>query len=485
MRDPYEKADRRRQKEAKRQMRAEQKSWRRKRRIAAWHRFRQALADLFFHPFKKKQPSFEALEKQRLKKIRQRYKHDPYAKGDRQRQKEEKRERRAVILASRRRHKKAKHREFRLRLYKFFSNPFAGKQSTPEELERRRVIRHLRKERNAARKKWISSFLKNPYRTVFPKKWSAKEVGYIPHQTKKDRKIAARRRRKEMLGNLRIVFATPDLKKKLLITFLQSSAYYVLSFLLIYIVYQIVTILVARSFSIPVVWYYYELKFPLYTYSNLYTRTALVTIFGSGPVVSLVLSLVFLRLFFYKNLNSQNLRLFYLWSIINGLNMFFGAYIVGFLTRTEFIYTSEWLLMSSVYDVEEIIFTTLSLGILVISGRQITSMFLVSSGSVTLVTPEYRLFFILCQVIFPWMAGGIILFLITTPTYYIPFLLKTITPVLILIPSLFTYNSLRNESIHSSGLIRRNYFRWGVVLVVLALLFFYRVVLNFGLRLNQ
>ena len=233
------------------------------------------------------------------------------------------------------------------------------------------------------------------------------------------------------------------------------------------------------------VWYYYQLKFPLYTYSNLYTRAALVTIFGSGPAVSLVLAIVFMRLFFYKNLYSKSFQLFYLWGIINGLNMFFGAYIVGFLTRTEFIYTSEWLLMSSVFDVEEIIFTTLSLAIMVLAGRQLTSMFLVSSGSVTLVTPEYRLFFIICQLFLPWMAGGVIFFLITTPTYYIPFLLKTITPGLLLIPSLFTYNSLRNENIHSSGLIRRNYFRWGILIVVVALLFFYRVVLNFGLKINQ
>ncbi|MFZ4705991.1 MAG: hypothetical protein ACOYMF_08280 [Bacteroidales bacterium] len=485
MKDPYAKGDRKRQKEEKHQMRAGQKAWRRKHRIASWQRFRKSMADFFANPFVKKQLTLEEQEQQSIRNVRRFYKKDRFAKGDRQRQKEEKKQRNAVIKASRRRHKNVQRQEFRKRLNEFFSNPFSRKQLTPEELSQKRAKERWRLERAKDRRKLLSKVVKNPYRAIFPKKWSAQEVGYVPHQTKKDRKILAKKKRIEMKNNFRFVLATPDLRKKLVFTFLHSLAFYLLSFLLIYVIYQLATIFIARGFHIPVVWYYYRLKFPLYTFSHLYTPSALVTIFGSGPAISLLLALVFLRLFFNNNIYSKNFQLFYLWGIIHGLNMFFGAYIVGFLTRTEFIYTSEWLLMSRIYDVEEIIFTILSLGIMILAGRQLTSMFLVSSGSVTLVIPEYRLFFIICQVLLPWMAGGVIFFVITTPTYYIPFLLKTITPGLLLIPSLFTYNSLRNESIHYSGLIRRNYFRWSIVIVVIALLFFYRVVLNFGLKLNQ
>lgn len=409
---------------------------------------------------------------------------DRFEKGDRQRRKEEKRKWNAQIKAMRRRHRKIVRQESRHRLVEFLAHPFARRQPTPEEIALERVKKRYRNERREDRRKWMSGFLKNPYRAVFPKNWSATEVGYIPHQTKKDRRIAARKRRKITWANFKLILATPDLRKKFRFAYLQSTAYYILSFLLIYIIYQLVTIFVASAFNIPVVWYYYQLKFPLYTYSNLYTRTALVAIFGSGPAVSLVMAITFLRLFFSKGNYAKNFRLFNLWGMISGLNMFFGAYIVGFLTRTEFIYTSEWLLMSSIFDIEEIIFTMLSLAVLILAGIKITSMFLVSSGSVTLITPEYRLFYIISQVILPWITSTVIFFLLTTPTHYIPFLLKTFTPGLMLIPSLFVYNSLRNQNIHDSGLIRRNYFRWGIIVLVIALLFFYRVVLNFGLKLN-
>jgi hypothetical protein len=196
-------------------------------------------------------------------------------------------------------------------------------------------------------------------------------------------------------------------------------------------------------------------------------------------------ALIFLRLFFSENPSFMNFQLFYLWGIINGLNMFFGAYIVGVLTRTEFVYTTEWLLLNNPFDFREVIFVFISLALMLIAGWYMTSMFLISSGSVTLVSPEYRLFLIFFQVIFPWIAGIIIFLLITTPNHYLPFLLKTITPGLILLPSLFTYNSVRNETILNMGMMRRSSFRWGIVITALTLLFLYRIILSFGLKLNS
>jgi hypothetical protein len=482
--DPYEKGDRQRQKAERDRRKVERRKWKRKQRSARWRHIGDRLVNFFSNPFAKKQATFEELEKQRHKRIRKSIKHDPYAKSDRQRQREERRQIRAKVKLAKRKHRRIARQDFFKKINAFLSNPLAKEHLSPHEIEQLHMKRHWRRERRLDRKKKIVKFLKNPIRSMFPPKWSAKEVGYIPHQTKKDRQLSAKRRRKEMWANLKIILSTPDVRKKFAIVFLQSTAYYVLAFLIVYVIYQLVTILVASVFHIPVTWYYYQLKFPLYTYSKLYTRPALVLIFGAGPIISLLLAFLSLKSFFNKQSVSNHFQLFYLWGIINGVNMFFGAYIIGFLTRTEFIYTSEWLLMSSVFDIEEMVFTLVSIGMLLIIGRLLTPLFLVSSGSVTLLTPEYRLFFIYSQVILPWVAGIGIFFLIVSPHYYIPFLLKTLTPGLIVIPSLFMYNTARNENIHTSGLIRRNYFRWSIVIAVVALLFFYRLALNFGIKLN-
>jgi len=484
MKDPYEKGDRLRQKEEKRQRLAKQKLWRRKHRRASWQRLMQSFSLFFTKPFTKKEPTFEELEKRRLKRIKKIYKYDTHARSDRKRQREEKRIIRAKIKSAHRKHRKSTRQEVLQHIFDFLANPLAKQDLTPYEREQLRQKKHWRRERRSARRKKLIKFIKNPLQTLFPPKWSAREVGYIPHQTKRDRKIAASKRHKELWKNFRIILSTPNLRMKFVIVFLQSTAYYVLAFLLVYVIYQLVTILTASAFHIPIDWYYYQLKFPLYTYSKLYTRPALVLIFGTGPIVSLMFAFISLKLFFSKRSASNHFQLFSLWGIVCGINMFFGAYIIGFLTRTEFIYTSEWLMMSTVFDIEEMLFTLVSIGMLLIIGRLLTPLFLVSSGSITLLTPEYRLFFIYSQVILPWITGIGVFFLIVTPHYYIPFLLKTLTPGLIVIPSLFMYNTARNENIHTSGLIRRNYFKWSIVIAVIALLFFYRVVLSFGLKLN-
>ena len=406
------------------------------------------------------------------------------ARDYRRRQKREKRAMLAEMKVLRRKYKMAKRVELKNRFSSFFTNLFAGKPLTPEQLDVRRIEQQWRRDKNEARRKWFFLFFKNPYRTLFPKKEISKDFLYIIKQSKIDRKTTARMGRKEIQENFRKLLATPDLRKKILNIFFLSTAYYILSFLLIYVIYQVVTIIVAINFEIPVEWYYNQVKFPLSTGSPLYTRPALISIFGSGPLASLVMTLLFLKLFFSKSPSSKNFQLFYLWGFITGMNMFFGAYIVGILTRTDFVYTTEWLMMNDPYDFRELILTTISLIMMLVTGWLIAPMFLVSSGSMTLVSSENRLFLIFSQVILPWIIGIILFFLITTPKYYLPFLLKTVTPGLLLLPSLFTYNSVRNNTILEMGLIRRAYFRWGIVIVTVILLFIYRILLNFGLKLD-
>jgi hypothetical protein len=246
------------------------------------------------------------------------------------------------------------------------------------------------------------------------------------------------------------------------------------------VIYQVTTILVATSYDIPVTWYYYGLYFPLYTWSHLYNRTSLITIFGSGPIVALVVAYIFYRLFFRQKAVNSSFQMLYLWGIICGLNMFFGAYIVGFSTRTEFIYTTEWLFMNEIFDIREILLTIVCVGMMIYIGRLLAPMFLISSGSVTLTASKYRFFVLICYVLFPWLTSVLILFLVTTPLYYVPFLLKTITPILLIGPALFTFNSSRTEDILSSSLIKRKNFQWGIVVFVIIVMIIYRVVLNFG-----
>ncbi len=359
------------------------------------------------------------------------FRRDPLAKTDRRKIRAEKKHTRARAKAWQRRRRKEAWRHFKRRFNAFMSNPFAKRKLSSDEREIQRFKMYARRDRKLELQKWWTKFRENPWRVLIQRKKRRNPEGgylYVYHMTRKERKELARLKRKQILHNFQNILHSPDLKQKFGFGYLHSTAYFILAFMLIYIIYQAVTIMVASSYHIPVVWYYYQLKFPLSNYSPLYTRQALVVIFASGPILSLMLAFVFLRLYFSKNSTVRRFQLFYLWGFICGANMFFGAYISGFFTRTEFIYTSEWLFMSNVFDIEEIIFTSISFVMMFIIGRIVTPLFLISSGSVTLIKPEVRVFFIISQVVLPWLTGVVILFLITLPTYYVPLILKTTYP---------------------------------------------------------
>ena len=454
-RDPLEIMDRRRTQAEKKHIRARERTWRQRRRTEAWIHFQKRLKEFIVNPFAKR----EVAEKKHF---------------------------RASEKAWRRRRRAEAWRRFQKGFNKFLADPFAKRELSSEDRDRKRFKMYARRDRKMDRQKWLAKFRKNPWTTIFPRRQKAPGGGYYDAYglTKAERKEMASQKRKQFLANFKILISTPDLRRKFGFAYLHSTAYFILAFMLIYIIYQGITIAVASSYNIPIIWYYYQLKFPLYTFSPLYTRQALVVIFAMGPLLSLMLAFVFLKLYFTENPIAKRFKLFYLWMFICGCNMFFGAYIAGVFTRTEFIYTSAWLFMSRGFDTVEMIFTAISIIVLLIIGRIVTPLFLLSSGSVTLIKREFRLIFILSQVILPWLTGILILFLITLPNYYIPLILKTITPGLIMIPTLFMYNSIQYDNIHQSGVIQRNYFKWSIVIAVVVLLFFYRLILSFGLKVS-
>lgn len=415
------------------------------------------------------------------------FKLDHFITADRRRTRAEQKHIRDRKKARRRRERHEARRRFQRRFKEFIAHPFAKRKLSAAEKERHRFKKHAAYERKIERQKWWAKFRSNPWKTLFPpRKHRSKGGGYYLtyRLSKKERRIIARQKRKQFYDNLRKIFATADLRQKFGFAYLHSTAYLVLAFILIYVIYQAITILVASSYDIPIVWYYYQLQFPLYTYSPLYTRIALVVIFAAGPIMSLMIAFFFLRSYFNEHHFFRRFKLFYLWGFVCGINMFFGAYIAGFFTRTEFIYTSEWLFMSHVFAIEEIVFTVISFSMLIIVGRIVTPLFMLSSGSVTLIKPEFRLHFIISVVILPWITAVGILFLITLPNYYIPLIIKTITPGLIVIPTLFLFSAHRYENIHKSGEIRHSYFKWSVIIIVVAVLFFYRFILSYGLRVS-
>jgi hypothetical protein len=272
-----------------------------------------------------------------------------------------------------------------------------------------------------------------------------------------------------------------DLRVNYLATALSSSVFFILTFLMVYIMNQYITIYTARIFDIPTVLYSYRIYWPLYTYSTLYTRSALILIFGLGPFVSLVLAIVFFRIFIIVKHRSYYLNTFLFWLVIHLFNSFFGAYIVGVVTRTGFIYTSEWLFLSNVFDVEEIIFMIISFVILIILGYYGTKHILTIAANQEILESRYRVFYIINKALVPVIIGTTVLFFMNFPNNPAELILYYSTVILVIIPMFTNYNSMQNSDIRPIRNDNRPHFGWMYLAITIIAVVLFRIIFEEGI----
>ena len=251
----------------------------------------------------------------------------------------------------------------------------------------------------------------------------------------------------EFRENTEVVFSSKILKNNLSIMLLNSTLAFFLSFIVLYTFNNLATILAASFFDIPAELFQAKIYWPLSTYSSLYHRGALSLIFGSGPLVMLIAALLIFFLIIRRSRKSLFIKLFSLWSFIHAINYFLGAYIIGVITRTGFVYATEWIFMNSGITVLEIVFVSAFIIILILQGRIIQQKFLSISPFPDIVLKQFRLWYILYTVIFPWIIGGLLIIAYGIPNLKIEYILSPIFIGIMVLPVLLGYKSPKLDDI--------------------------------------
>jgi len=190
------------------------------------------------------------------------------------------------------------------------------------------------------------------------------------------------------------------------------------------------------------------------------------------------------RLFFMAVKKTVHMKTFLLWAAIHSFNLFFGAYIVGVTTRTGFIYSSEWLFLSDVLDVEEIIFLIVSMVVLVITGYFSTKYFIQSANHSIIVEKKIRRVYMFMKVGLPWIIGSAILFGINAGKAPTELLILYLTPILIIIPVFTNFNSLQNQFIKAIRPVPKFGIAWGYILALVILVSGIVVLLKDGISFS-
>lgn len=382
---------------------------------------------------------------------------------ERSRDRAERREMRKKYKPMRDHIRKERWKKFRHDLVAFFKNPIPGRKLNKNQ---RFILQEIKKERRQKRKEYLLGL---------PGRMTNSVANFWRKRIKGVR--AVMQAAGMFIGEFREATSVRDVRRTLFVTLVNSTVFYILAYLVLYYISQYITIFTASFYDIPAVLYSYRIYWPLYTYSTLYTRAALIVIFGTGPIACLVIGVVFYRLYLFLRSKLNYLKVFLIWIIYHSLNLFFGAYIVGVITRTGFIYTSEWLFLSNVFDVEEIVLLIVSVVVLVISGYYGTRQVMMASVSNKVLEPRRRVFYIIFQLLIPWLIGNGALILMNTPNNPDELLLSYVTSILLIVPALSNFNTPTLQNIRIAKMPGKVSVRWiYVVVAILAM-----VLIRFGL----
>jgi hypothetical protein len=318
------------------------------------------------------------------------------------------------------------------------------------------------------------------------KRKELENIKLIKSETKKRKKKSRVPHTSERLENLKekyklfaivLEIIQKNVLKKNYHYIFNSTLIFIISYIIVYFIYQLTVILSASLFNIDSILYYFTLDFD--DFSPLWSRLNVIFITFSGPFISLVIGLfLFNYLFKLKRFKSLQ-KLFILWISLHAFNHFAGALILGIVTTDGFGYVVEWLYLGIVF---KFILIFIAFFILIIIGYQSTSKFLSTSNSLDRVRVGVRNTFLFNQAFLPWILGSLILIIIRIPNNFnYPYeTLMFFSLAFIVIPVFFN-DIAKPHKIYKK--IRRKYsLNIGYIILFLLLLTAFRIGLDNGLH---
>jgi hypothetical protein len=192
---------------------------------------------------------------------------------------------------------------------------------------------------------------------------------------------------------------------------LNSLGFFLLSYLFVYFLHQIVTCVTATFFHIPSLFRYNNLLF--YADSSSWTFTSVKTIFLSGPIVALFVGIFFLIIAHRFHTYDGLLRLFFLWGAIHAFNLFYGAMIVGTFTGNGIGYALNWMFLM---DTGKLLVVILALTCSLVTGVMLTRMILFTANSYFPALPIHqKRGYLRAQLLYPFLSGSLLLYFVKSP----------------------------------------------------------------------
>lgn len=260
-----------------------------------------------------------------------------------------------------------------------------------------------------------------------------------------------------------------------MIAVVHSLAFFLMSYLVIWFLINLATVLIANGLDIPTAWYYHRIDFIIP--QSLWTADLVKLTFSGAPLLSLILSLLCLVAYYHVMDLNGILKLFFLWGFIHGWTGFFGSLFIGTLTSTGFGHVVIWLYFN---DTARLTTNLFALFMLFFGGFIIAKPVLVSANYYLNLLPlNSRSSFLLAQLLLPAAFGLVLLVILRYPAT-IEDQLVPVASLLMILPVFMRRNQFPDLYFDDEPINTR--LEWIYIIIAILMVAAFRLVFEFGIR---
>lgn len=263
-----------------------------------------------------------------------------------------------------------------------------------------------------------------------------------------------------------------------LIIFLHSTLLFVVAYLFIFFLGLLASSISGVFFEYHSIIRYFGIEWIVA--SDKWYGDSVKMVYSSGPIAVGIIAVFLAIAFSYIRTSRSLIKLFFLWSLLHGFNAFFGALLIGSLFGQGFGHAIIW---SYISDTEKVIYSIVSITILILLGIFTTRSILISANSYySFLDKSKQRFFIWAQIGLPFIFGNAIIGLLMFPQILEYNMTVSLTLAISVITILLGYRS--TPTLYFEEEKPRIRLSTKIVLSTIAFIVIYRVVLTIGIPIG-
>lgn len=184
---------------------------------------------------------------------------------------------------------------------------------------------------------------------------------------------------------------------------INSTASFVLAFLLVFYLNHFTLILSTGMFHYPVSFDFGSITFHIEP--NQWTHDAVKLMYGAGPILIFIAGLIAVIAFFSIMEETARLKIFFAWLALHAFNFFFGGLLIGNIFKQGVGHVFNWMYLT---DTSKMLIAIIGFfGLLTTAILMSRPMAISANSYFNNLKDRNRPFFVMAQIIVPYVIGSV------------------------------------------------------------------------------